>query len=383
MIDETLTLIPGPTPVHPRVLDGLARPTVSHVAPAFIETFGACLANLRTIAGGGNAQPFVVAGAGTLAMEMALVNFLAPGERLLILSQGYFGDRYSQVAEAFGIPFDLIQSAWGHAVAPEELERALATGSYSVVAMTHVDTSTGTAAPIAAYAELLQGRAELAVVDGVCATAGMEERFDDWGLDVLFTGAQKALGAPPGVAILLASRRALDKRRSLDRVPAFYADLLRWLPIMEDPGKYFSTPAVNEIVALYEATQLALHEGLPARYARHRALARSVRAGLAAVGLEPFTAGDCLADTLSVLRYPPGVDDAAFRAQMARRGVIVAGALGAIAGQATRIGHMGNIGSAEVCRLLQAAEESLRALGRTVPPGSAVAAAAKHLQPLD
>lgn len=379
MIDDILTMIPGPTPVHPRVLGGLARPTVSHVAPAFVETYRACLTDVKAIGRTASASPFVVAGAGTLAMEMALVNLLSPGERLLIVSQGFFGDRYAQVAEAFGIPFEHLQSDWGTAVAPERLERALGDQAFAAVAMTHVDTSTGTAAPVEDYAEVLRGHESLSILDGVCATAGMDERVDDWGLDVLFTGAQKALGAPPGVAILLVSARAMARRRALDRVPAYYADLLRWEPIMQDPGKYFSTPAVNEVVALHQATQLVLEEGLDARFARHARLARAARAGFAAVGLEPFTARDRLADTLSVLRYPAGVEDAAFRGALARRGVVVAGALGEIAGRAVRVGHMGNIGSGEVCRLLQAAEESLRELGQAIEPGSALAAAGPHL----
>ena len=308
MIEPTLTMIPGPTPVHERILTELARPTVSHMAPSFIETFRSCLSELRQIVRTESAQPFVVAGAGTLAMEMALVNLLAAGERLLIVSHGYFGDRYVELAEALALDFDVLRSEWGLAVRPEELERYLSTRSYAAVAMTHVDTSTGTAAPLEDYCSLLSGRDELIIVDGVCATAGMEERFDEWGLDVLLTGAQKALGAPPGVAILVVSDRAMARRRSRSAVPAYYADLLRWEPIMQNPGLYFSTPAVNELLALREATRLVLEEGLEQRFARHRRIAAAVRAGLAAVDCEPFTAADCRADTLSVMRYPEGID---------------------------------------------------------------------------
>jgi len=378
MIDQTLTMIPGPTPVHDRILLELARPTVSHVSPDFVESFRDCLGGLKRVVLTEQAQPFVVAGAGTLAMEMALVNLLGSDDGLLILSQGFFGDRWAQLAEAFGIQFDLVQAEWGQCVAPEELQRRLDGGGFRAVAMTHVDTSTGAAAPVAAYCELLKGRDELVLLDGVCATAGMEERFDDWGLDVLLTGAQKAFGAPPGVAILFASPRAMARRRERKSVPAYYADLLRWEPIMDDPGRYFSTPAVNEVLAIGAAVGIILDEGLDARFRRHRRIAESMRAGLSSVGLEPFTAKEYLADTLSVPRYPDGVDDAAFRSAMARRGVVVAGALGPIAGKALRVGHMGNIGSGEVFRTLQAVEESLAALGHPARPGTAVAAAASY-----
>src|ERR1039458_243111 len=167
MIDETLTMIPGPTPVHPRILAALARPTVSHVAPAFVKGvrealdafrllcpsavcppfvkgFREALDAFRLLCQSESGQPFVVSGGGTLAMEMALVNVVAPGERLLVISHGYFGDRYAELAGAFGISCDVLRSEWGRAVSPEELARKLAAGSYAAVTITHVDTSTGT-----------------------------------------------------------------------------------------------------------------------------------------------------------------------------------------------------------------------------------------------
>ncbi len=153
---------------------------------------------------------------------------------------------------AFGIQCDLLRAEWGHAVSPAEVKQRLDAGSYAAVTITHVDTSTGTAAPVEAYCDLLRGRKELVILDGVCATAGMDERFDEWGVDVLLTGPQKAIGAPPGVALCIFSERALERRRARSTVPAYYADVLRWLPVMQDPGRYYSTPCVNEIVALAE-----------------------------------------------------------------------------------------------------------------------------------
>jgi aspartate aminotransferase-like enzyme len=369
MTDDTLTMIPGPTPVRPSILEALARPTTSHQAPSFVEGYRECLENLRRIVFTGSAQPFIVSGPGTLAMEMALVNLLGPNERLLIVSQGFFGDRWAQIAESFGIPHRLLQAEWGQA----NSER------FAAVAMTHVDTSTGTAAPVEQYCDRLRGRDELALLDGVCATAGMEERFDDWGLDVLLTGAQKALGTPPGVAILLASERAMSKRSALGSVPAYYADLLRWKPIMANPALYFSTPPVNEIVALLEATRIILDEGLGERFARHARVARAMRAGFAALGLEIFTSPDCRADTLSVLAYPGGIEDAPFRSAVAARKVVIAGALGPLAGKACRVGHMGNIGVEEVERTVAALGEALGELGQAGDTAGAVAAASDQL----
>lgn len=379
MTEDTLTMIPGPTPVRPSILEALARPTTSHQAPAFVQGFRECLDNLRRIVFSEAAEPFVVSGAGTLAMEMAVVNLLGPGERLLIVSQGFFGDRWAQIAEAFGVPHRLLQSEWGRSIDPARVVEALEAESFAAVAMTHVDTSTGTAAPVEAYCERLRGRGELLILDGVCATAGLEERFDAWGLDVLLTGAQKALGTPPGVGILMASARAMDKRRALGSVPAYYADWLRWKPIMDNPASYFSTPPVNEIVALLEATRIVVEEGLQARFERHARIARSMRAGFAALGLEIFTEADCRAATLSVLVYPEGVEDAPFRAAVAERGVVIAGALGPLAGKACRVGHMGNIGSEEVVRTLTALGDALVASGRSVDLEAALAAARAEL----
>lgn len=379
MIDSLITMIPGPTPVHPRILARLAEPTVSHLFPAFVTAYRQTLDNFRALMRSASAQPVIVGGGGTLAMEMAVINILAPGEKLLILSQGYFGDRFSALAESFGIPFDLVQAPWGQAVDPAELERRIGSTRYAAVTITHVDTSTGTCAPAEEYCRILRGRDELVILDGVCASGGIDERFDEWGVDVLLTAPQKAFGAPPGLAMCLFGARALAKRRALPRVPGYYADLLRWLPIMENPGAYYSTPAVNEILALHEATLIMMEEGLERRFARHRAIGRAMRAGFAAIGLEQFTAPDCRADTLSVLKYPAGVADAEFRAAMAAAGVTVAGCLGPIAGQAFRVGHMGNIGIEEVTRTLRAAESSLRSCGRQIEDGAAIAAAAAEM----
>src|ERR1035441_582403 len=233
MIDETLTMIPGPTPVHPRILAALARPTVSHVAPAFVKEFREALDAFRGLCQSASGQPFVVSGAGTLAMEMALVNVVAPGEKILVISHGYFGDRYADLAAAFGISCDVLRSEWGRAVPPEELARKLAEGKYAAVTITHVDTSTGTASPVEDYVRLLRGRDELVILDGVCATGGIDEPFDRWGIDVLLTAAQKAIGAPPGLALCLFSKRAMERRRSRASVPAADRTNSRVAPIAD------------------------------------------------------------------------------------------------------------------------------------------------------
>ena len=372
---EKLLLIPGPSPVHPRIIHSLALPTVSHVGPEMVEEMSKALANLKEIVFCQKGEAFIIAGAGTLAMEMALLNTLAPGERALILSQGYFGKRMGEICQSFGLEFDLLESPWGGAVLPDELEKKLAEHDFRVVVTTHVDTATGACAPIREYSQVLKGRDPIFIVDGVCATGGIEERMDDWGIDVVLTAAQKCFGAPPGLSILVLSEKAMEKRKGMDRVPAYYSDLLRWLPVMNDPTQYFSTPCVNEIRAFYESTLLVLEEGLDKRFERHGRTARAVRAGLEALGFTFFTQKEFLADTLSVVNYPRGLEDKRFRSLLYENGVVVAGGLGETAGKVFRMGHMGNLSSPQVYFAFDALEQTLKTAGHTFEAGAGRSAA--------
>ncbi|MCJ7588891.1 MAG: alanine--glyoxylate aminotransferase family protein [Candidatus Aminicenantes bacterium] len=380
MAQQKLLLIPGPSPVLPRILDRLAEPTVSHVGPEMGADLKEAVVNLKKIVFCERGEAFIVAGAGTLSMEMALLNTVAPGERALVLSQGYFGDRMAEIGRAFGMSVDLIQSRWGTVVSPDELAIALRKAVYRVVAVTHVDTATGSCAPIEDYAKIVRPTGALFIVDGVCATGGIPERMDDWGIDVVLTAAQKCFGAPPGLAVLVLSERAMDKRKSMPSVPAYYSDLLRWLPIMNDPTKYFSTPCVNEIRSFAEGTRVILEEGIENRFRRHGLFARAIRAGLSALGFTFLTDSSCLADTLSVAVYPEGVEDKAFRGRYAEKGVVVAGGLAQTAGKVFRMGHMGNLTKDQVEFALGALEETLADLGVRREPGAAVAAARRILE---
>lgn len=379
MREETLTMIPGPTPVHPAILGALAKPTVSHVAPSFVAESKEAIDGFRRLCRTEKGQVFIVAGGGTLSMEMAVVNLVAPGEKLLVVSHGYFGDRFIDLAQSFGIQVDALKAEWGKVIPPAELKAKLESDTYAAVTITHVDTSTGSLSPVAEYAKFLKGRPEMFILDGVCATGGVDERMDEWGVDVILTAPQKAIAAPPGVALVTFSERAMARRQARASVPAYYADVMRWLPIMQDPGKYFSTPAVNEVTALAEALRMIHREGLDERFARHGRIAKAVRAGLEAMGLQLFTDAGNRGDTLSVIRLPEGVEDMAFRKGMAERGIVVAGGLGPIAGKAFRLGHMGNIAAGEITAVLMALEATLLSLGVKLTPGAAVAAAAPFL----
>lgn len=383
MLQEKLLLIPGPTPVHPRIINSLSLPTVSHVSPILVKELKESLVNLKKIVFCERGESFIIAGAGTLAMEMALLNTVERGESLLVLSQGYFGERMAQIAQSFDLNFDIIESPWGNAVRPDELEKKLSERKYATVVSTHVDTATGACAPVREYAEILKIQKSLFIIDGVCATGGIEERMDDWGVDVILTAAQKCFGTPPGLAILVFSEKAMDKRRGMKAIPAYYSDLLNWLPIMKDPSKYFSTPCVNEIRAFWESTKIVLEEGMEKRFLRHALIAQAIRAALEKLGFSFFTQKPYLADTLSVINYPEGVEDISFRKGLNENGVVGAGGLRELAGKVFRMGHMGNLSVSQVYFALEAVEKTLHSMGYKFELRSGLKAASAILEKKD
>ena len=380
MHKEKLLMIPGPSPVHPRILNSLSLPTISHVGPELVGEMKEALVNLRKIVFCEKGEPFIISGAGTLAMEMALLNIIGQEEKFLVLSQGFFGQRMVQIARSFNLDCDLIESEWGKAVLPEELETKVREEKYGAVISTHVDTCTGACAPIKDYADILKRDGTHFIVDGVCATGGIEERMDDWAIDVILTAAQKCFGAPPGLAVLVVSKRGMEKRKRMEAIPAYYSDLLNWLPIMEDPSKYFSTPCVNEIRAFYESTRIVLEEGMEKRFLRHSRVARAIRTALSELGFSFFTEEPFLADTLSVVEYPQEVEDQPFRKTLYDNGVVVAGGLGETSGKVFRMGHMGNLSSSQVLFALDAVERTLLSLGVKLKVGGGVRAAQKILE---
>lgn len=357
-----LLMIPGPTPVQPDVLAALAEPVRSHVGPENAATMLRVQSMLRRLVGSEQARVHAFAGSGTLAMEAALVNHAREGDRVLVVSHGYFGDRFAEAASAFGMRPDSLHVPWGeHATADEVRSRIDRSDPPAVVCVTHVDTSTGVLARCAELVAAARAAAPdaIIVVDGVCATGGIEESMDAWDVDVVLTGAQKALGVPPGLALLAVSPRAVERRAQLGDVRAYYADLRRWDRSVDDPRQYFSTHAVSELRALERSLEDIEAEGLEHRFERHRRVAETLRHGMGELGFTPLTNPEHLAPTLSVLRVPPGVDEAKLRARMGERGVIVAACMGPWGGMGIRVGHMGAVGEVEVARTLEAASAAL------------------------
>ncbi|MCL2009310.1 MAG: alanine--glyoxylate aminotransferase family protein [Synergistaceae bacterium] len=376
MFNEKLVMIPGPTPVVKEIRDEMAREVQAFGDPRFVADFKAVIDGLGKMLNC-SGKTFVVAGTGTLAMEMAIANSTKRGDRVLIVSHGFFGDRFVDICKRKGVEADVIRSEWGRIVPVSQIEEQLSRHRYAVMTVTHVDTSTGVCAPIAEIGEMMRKFPDtIYIVDGVCATGAEFEDVDGMNVDILFTGTQKAFGVCPGLLMLWAGKKALARRDALgETIPEYYCDFHKWLPTMDDPFNYFATPAVNLVWALKKSMELIEREGgLKARDVRMRKNALAMQAAFEELGLKALAEPCSRAITLSNLIYPEGIDDARFRSELSGEGVMVAGGLAAYAGKMFRIGHMGNIDVNTGVVVLGAIERTLEKLGQKGKLGAGVAA---------
>lgn len=384
MKDRNLLMIPGPIEFTPAVLREMGKATTSHIAPAFIEQFGQALERMRDVFICPDGQPFVVAGSGTLAMDLAGANLVEPGDAVLVVNTGYFGDRYGDLLARYGAEVDHIRAEIGDAPDMESVESALMSRDYKLMTITQVDTSTGVLADVQAMAKLAQETGTMVVVDGVCSVAGETLRMTEWGVDFALTASQKAISVPPGLALAVAGPRAMQAWRDRKTpVANFYADFGNWLPIMEAyearRPSYFGTPAVNLVAALSVSLGEILAEGMDARFARHRTLSAACKAAVEALGMSQLPAAGKAANTMTTPMYPDGVD-ASLLGKITAAGVIVAGGLHpACKSEYFRIGHMGPNNAADILATVAAVEKGLAAVGYRFEPGAGLTAAQQVL----
>ena len=382
MKDRKLLMIPGPIEFTPKVLRAMGMATTSHQAPSFVAAFGQALERMREVFLCPNGQPFIVTGSGTLAMDMAAANLVEPGDRALVVDTGYFSERFAAILARYGAEVTQVPApAVGDTPALEAVEGALRETPCKLMTITHVDTSTAVLADVRQLAALGRDHGALVIVDGVCATAGEEMRQEEWGIDVALTASQKAIGVPPGLALLVAGPRAMETFRARRTpVPNYYADWTEWLPIMESyqarQPKYFATPAVNLIWALNESLGQVLAEGLEARFARHRLLSQAFQSAMEALGLAQVPVRpEVAAHTLSAIYYPEGVDAKVLGA-ISEAGVILAGGLHpAIRARYFRVGHMGAVNAADILATVGAVEVGLAKAGYSFETGAGLRAA--------
>lgn len=386
MKNRTLLMIPGPIEFEPAVLQAMGAPTTGHLAQNFIETFSQVLVRMREVFACPEGQPFVLAGSGTLAMDSAGANLVEPGDRALVVNTGYFSDRFGYILARYGAEVTHVRAAVGDQPALEAVEQALRSKSYRLMTITHVDTSTGVLADVQRLSSLGRKYETLVVVDGVCSVAGEALPMAEWGVDLALTASQKAVGVPPGLALLVAGARAMQAFHAR-KVPvgSYYADWGNWLPVMQAyeacKPAYFGTPAVNLVFALNVSLGQILAEGMAARVARHQRISRGIKAGITALGMSQVPLSDSLAaNTMTAPRFPAGVNGPDFLAHCARQGVTLAGGLHpAIRGEYFRIGHMGAVNQGDMLAVIAAVEKSLAACGYPVTAGSGVAAALSEM----
>jgi alanine-glyoxylate transaminase/serine-glyoxylate transaminase/serine-pyruvate transaminase len=344
-----LLMIPGPVELSPAVLAAAAEPPPSHTSPRLIEAFGTSIERMRQVwQADAASQPFIVAGSGTLAMEMAAANLIEPGDRALVVATGYFSDRMAEILRRAGAEVVTVGAPLGAVRAPEEIGEALEReGPFKALFATHVDTSTGVRVDPEPLCRLARKAGALAVFDGVCATAGERFEMAAWDADLYFCASQKAIGVPPGLALLVASERALATRKARKAgPPPLFLDWHSWLPIHEAyeerKPSYFATPATSLVMALETSLGEILADGITARIDAHARAAAGLRAAWKALGLRLIPQSEAVAaNTLSALLYPEGVD-ADLLKKIAARGVIVAGGLhAAVRTTSFRVGHMG------------------------------------------
>ncbi len=371
-------MIPGPIEFEPAVMRAMGSPTTSHVAPHFIESFGHCLDMMKEVWMCPAGQPFILAGTGTLAMDMAGANLIEPGDAALVISTGYFGERFAALLERYGAEVTVLKAATGQVVPAEAIESELKKKPYKLMTFTHVDTSTAMLVDPAPLGELGKKYGVLTVLDGVCSVAGEEIRQQEWGIDIVLTASQKAIGVPPGLALLVASERTMEAWRSRrEPVRNYYADWGNWLPIMEAYAArkpaYFGTPAVNLVAALEVSLGQILREGMQARFDRHKQLAGTFRAAMEALGLQMIPAGGHEANTLSAVYYPEGVEAAGFIKAMSSSDVIIApGLLPELKTRYFRVGHMGSVSKADLLATVGAIGMAMKQCGHACSPAKAL-----------
>ncbi|GHV29783.1 serine--pyruvate aminotransferase [Synergistales bacterium] len=376
-----LVMIPGPTPIARSVMEQLGRETISYNDLRFSVEFKGLIEDMKSLWRCEDGMVFIAGGSGTMAMEMGISNTASRGERVLVCSNGFFGDRYVNICERKGFDLDVIRAEWGKTVTTEEIEAHLAKRPSSVVVVTHVETSTGVEFPLREAASMIRaGHPDtLLVVDGV-ASVGGAEFYMDWGIDIMLTCSQKCLGAPPGLGAVWASPRAIQKRESMPTIAESYVDFVQWIPVMKDTMKYWGTPAVNMVWALREGVRLIKEEGIPERDRRHRLYAEAVRRAMGALGFKHKAPIELASPTVTVFLYPDeGIDDAAFRAAVYDEGAQIAPCQGQFLGKGFRIGHMGNITPSTIVSLIAAVERGCVRQGIKIELGSALAEAQRVL----
>lgn len=370
-------LTPGPAEVPPDTLLELARPVFHHRTKEFRAILAEVIEDLKYVFQTHN-DVFVFTSSGTGAMEAAVANLLRPGDKALCVRGGKFGERWAELCGRFGAEVVPIDPGWGNPPEPAVLEAALREQpDIAAVYTTLCETSTATVTDIEAIGRIVANTGACLVVDGISAVGAIPLKTDEWGVDVLVVGSQKALLLPPGLAFVAVSAKAWERVEAAPR-RAYYFDLLAARRAAAEKGDTPYTPANTLVAALRKSLRMIRAEGLEAVWARHHRTAEAVRAAAAALGLELLSSAP--ADAVTALFMPQGIDSEELRKRLrARYGVVVAGGQEQLKGRIIRIGHIGHIDALDMLGALAALEMALKEQGADVGLGAGVAAAEKVL----
>jgi alanine-glyoxylate transaminase/serine-glyoxylate transaminase/serine-pyruvate transaminase len=353
--------------VPARVLGALATPLVGHLDPEFLLLMQEVQKLLRYIFQTDNELTVPISGTGSAGMESALCNFIEPGDRVLIAIQGYFGERLFDMAGRYGAQVDRLEKPWGQVFDPAEIKAALNKAKYKLLAIVHAETSTGACQPwIGEIAAAAHQSGALLVLDTVTSLGGLPVEIDAWEVDVAYSGTQKNISAPPGLAPLTVSPRAREVlRKRHTKVQNWYLDLSLLEKYWGNERTYHHTAPISMNYALREALRMVAEEGLEARFARHRANAESLWAGLEEMDLSLLVPIEYRLPTLSTPLVPPGVDELEVRQRLLNEyNIEIAGGFGQLKGQVWRIGLMGFSSRRENVTLLLAALREILANSR-------------------
>ncbi len=366
---------PGPTDVPPEVLNEMAKPIFHHRTPRFREMFGAVNDGLKKLLMT-SSDVLTVAGSGTAGMEAAIACCVPRERKVLVANGGKFGERWVKVSKVYGLNVDEVELEWGTAIQPDAVKAKLDTGEYGAVIVTYSETSTATACDLAAIGNVVAETDAILLADCITAAGALPLKTDEWKVDVVGTGSQKALMLPPGLACVAVSDKAWAAAENITS-PCFYLDLKAYRKSVADNDTPY-TPAVTLIRGLKVALDMIHEIGIETVWTRTATLARATRTAAEAMGLKVFSQQP--SDSVTGILYPDGVDDAFRKALQSNYGASVAGGQNELKGKLMRISHMGYVDPLETLGLIAAIEYTLAGLGADIQVGDGVAAAAGVLK---
>lgn len=366
--------MPGPTTVPERVRQAMALPVVSHRGPEFRRILADGTQMLRAVIGTQD-DIFFLGASGTGGMEAALANVLSPGDAVLVVVCGQFGERFVNIGEGMGVTVDQAAVSWGEAPDAALVASRLKQRKYRAVVCVHNESSTGVVTDIAAIGKLLSGTDTLLIVDSVSGLGGINVQMDDWGIDILIGASQKALMCPPGLVVMAVSRKAMAVIENASAIPRFYFDLRRAKAAAKNNETAFTAP-ISLVVAMHEALTMIHEEGLAAVLLRHRRMSRALEAGCVALGLPMLPPEAVRSPTVTVARVPDDLEGSAIvRHMYSRFHTVIVSQRTKLQNRVIRFGTMGAIGPDDILTDLRQLEETLRDLGQSVPAGAGVRAA--------